>query len=205
MDEPKNLRFEHVRIERITGLCAPHMAPLSHFVETLRQRKGDDFEIPYFDPLDGGVNAQALFLLEAPGPRATGSGFVSRDNPDPTAANIWTMSRAAGLDRRACLLWNVCPWYVGTDTKIRPVKAAEVHESAEALQSLLGQLADLRCVALVGRKSQLARTTVEQARPDVRIVEMPHPSQMFVNRKPGNRALVLDGFRQVAGFISETT
>ncbi len=38
-------------------------------------------EIPFFDPLDGDVNARCLFVAEAPGPRAVLSGFVSRDNP----------------------------------------------------------------------------------------------------------------------------
>ena len=201
MDEPKSLRFEHVRQERLSALNAPHTEPLTRFVEALRQQKSEGYEIPHFDPFDGGVNAKALFLLEAPGPQAKGSGFISRDNNDPTAKNIWTMSREVGLNRSDCILWNVCPWFVGAGLKIRPVKASEVRESSDALRSLLGQLADLRCVALVGRKAQLARATVKQARPDVQIVEMPHPSQMFVNRKPENRALVQDGFRQAARLI----
>ncbi len=201
MDEPKTLRGQDARTARLAEIHAAHMHPLTRYVEELRQQKGEGYEIPYFDPFDGGVNARALFLLEAPGPQAKGSGFVSRDNPDETAKNIWTMSREAGLNRTDCVIWNVCPWYVGSEAKIRPVRAAEVRESAEALRSLLGQLADLRCVALLGRKSQLARATVEQARPDARIAEMSHPSPMFVNRKPGNRALLLEGFRQVARLI----
>ena len=56
-------------------------------------------------------------------------------------------------------------------------------------------------MTLLGRKSQLARATIEQARPDLPIIQTPHPSPMFVNRKPGNRALVLDGIRQAARFI----
>lgn len=201
MDEPKTLRFEHVRQERLSALNAPHIEPLTRFVEALRQQKGDGFEIPYFDPFDAGIHAKVLFLLEAPGPQATGSGFVSRDNPDPTAANIWTMSREAGLNRTECVIWNVCPWYVGTDRKIRPVKAAEVREAADALRSLLGQLADLRCVALVGRKAQKARHTVEGARPDVEIIQMPHPSNQNLSTRPHYRPLVQDGFRQAARFI----
>ena len=199
MDEPKTLRFEHVRQERLSALNDPHVAPLTRYVKELRQQKGEDFHIPDFDPHDGGINAKVLFLLEAPGPKA--KDFVSSDNADETAKNIWTMTREVGLDRTACILWNVCPWFVGSAAKIRPVRASEVRESADALRSLLGQLTDLRCVALMGRKAQLARATIEQARPDVRIAQMPHPSPMFVNRKPGNRALVLEGFRQAARLI----
>ena len=40
-------------------------------------------EVPDFDPLDGGVEARALFLFEKPGRMTagqSGSGFISRDN-----------------------------------------------------------------------------------------------------------------------------
>ena len=201
MDEPKTLRFEHVRQERLSALNAPHIEPLTRFVEALRQQKGEDFHIPDFDPFDGGINAKVLFLLEAPGPQAKGSGFISRDNPDPTAANIWTMSREVGLNRTDCLIWNSVAWYVGTGPKIRPVKASEVRESADALRSLLNQLADLRCVVLGGRKAQRARHTVEGARPDVEIIEMPHPSNQNLSTRPHYRPLVLEGFRQAARLI----
>ncbi len=180
--EPKTLRSEHARESRLALIREPHMQALTGFVELLRQQKGEGYEIPHFDPLDAGVHARALFLLEAPGPQAKGSGFVSRDNPDETARNIWAMSREAGLARTDSLVWNVCPWYVGTANKIRAVRSAEVREASEPLRWLVGQLDKLQCVALVGRKAQLARRTIEALRPDVQIVEMPHPSPMFVNR-----------------------
>lgn len=201
MNEPKTLRFEHVRQERLSALNDPHVAPLTRYVKELRQQKGEDFHIPFMDPHDGGIHAKVLFLLEAPGAKAKSSGFISRDNPDPTAANIWTMTREVGLDRSDCLIWNVCPWYVGTASRIRAVKAAEIREAADALRSLLGQLADLRCVALVGRKAQKARHTVEGARPDVQIIEMPHPSNQNLSTRPHYRPLVQDGFRQAARLI----
>ena len=199
MNEPKTLRVEHVRQERLSALNDPQIEPLTRFVEALRQQKGEDFHIPFMDPFDGGIHAKVLFLLEAPGRKA--KDFVSSDNNDETAKNIWTMTREAGLDRTDCILWNVCPWFVGSASKIRPVRASEVRESADALRSLLDQLTDLRCVSLVGGKAQLARGTIEKARPDLPIFELPHPSPMFVNRKPGNRALVLEGFRQAARLI----
>ena len=54
-------------------------------------------EVPKFDPKDGGVNAQALFLLETPGPKAIE--FVSCDNHDPTAGNMKYAWRYAGFSR----------------------------------------------------------------------------------------------------------
>lgn len=197
MDNPKTLGLAKVREERLSKLFAPHIISLSRFVDELRQTKGADFHIPYFDPHDGGIHAKVLFLLEAPGPKAKGSGFVSRDNPDETAKNVWTMSREVGLKRTDCVIWNACPWYVGSPSRIRAVKVSEVRDAENALRSLLLHLPQLRCVALVGRKAQLTRKFIETMRPEVQIVEMPHPSPMFVNRKPGNRSLVLNGFRQV--------
>ena len=52
-------------------------------------RSGLGKAVPDVDPLDGGVNARLLILLETPGPRVLGTGFVSRDNPDGTAANMF--------------------------------------------------------------------------------------------------------------------
>jgi hypothetical protein len=182
--QPKALRDLQLVAQRRGMLHEPHVRGLTEFVEDL-QRQRPSAEIPFFDPADGGIAARVLFLLEAPGPNATGSGFVSRDNPDETAANIWTMSREVGLNRTECVIWNVCPWYVGPGGRIRAVRAAEVREAAESLRVLLGHLSRLQCVALVGRKAQLAEATVAAIRPGLKIVEMFHPSPSFVNRAPG--------------------
>jgi hypothetical protein len=69
-----------------------HIAKLTTYASKLRE--GGDVEVPDFDPLDGGGDARALFLFEKPGPmtaesgRRPGSGFISRDNDDPTAEAI---------------------------------------------------------------------------------------------------------------------
>lgn len=67
-----------------------HIAPLTEYVAKLRLRGLG--EVPDFDPLDGGIEARILFLLEKPGPmtaeggKRIGSGFISRNNDDSTAA-----------------------------------------------------------------------------------------------------------------------
>lgn len=65
-------------------LAEPHIIPLMDLVYSLNAR---GFATPNVDPNDGGVNARALFLLESPGPRAVGTGYISQDNPDASAAN----------------------------------------------------------------------------------------------------------------------
>jgi len=50
----------------------------------------------------------------------------------------------------------------------------------------------LQHVALVGQKARLARASVVALCPNAAVVELPHPSPLFVNRRPGNRAILLE-------------
>src|SRR4051794_18782447 len=63
-------------------LCDTDMARFTDFVAKLRSAHLD-WEFPDFDPLDGGVNADMLFLFEKPGRMTSevgkGSGFISRN------------------------------------------------------------------------------------------------------------------------------
>lgn len=109
MDRPELLGEPDALRERLAQVDRPHVAPLTEFVRRLRIRVGSQAAIPYFDPWDGGVNAKVLFLLEAPGPKARNSGFVSMNNPDQTARNLFELSREASLDRRDMVTWNAVP------------------------------------------------------------------------------------------------
>ena len=120
MDAPKSLGITAVRGARVSALELPHVEPLSAFVRNLRAKMGPSYTVPYFDPADGGVQADCLFLLEAPGPKAVKSGFVSRNNPDETAKNFFLLNLEAGIDRERTIVWNIVPWYLGSGTKIRP-------------------------------------------------------------------------------------
>ena len=90
------------RMDLLKG-SPPRVAALTEFVRALRAEAiaanliPSEDHVPHFDPLDGEVEAGCLFLFEAPGPRAVGSGFVSRDNPDETAKNFFFLNREAGL------------------------------------------------------------------------------------------------------------
>ena len=111
-------------------LTQTHVKPLFDLAASIRAERGTECHIPDFDPYDGGVNARVLFLLEALGPKAAGtkvsSGFVSSNNPDPTARNLWHLIYEAGILRSETLIWNIVPWYVGTGKCIRPVNAADI-------------------------------------------------------------------------------
>ena len=73
MDRPKLVRDKDQLELRLSQVDDAHIAPLSQFVRRLRERMGPDAAIPYLDPWDGGVEAEVLFLLEAPGSKARNS------------------------------------------------------------------------------------------------------------------------------------
>jgi hypothetical protein len=64
-------------------LFHPHMKPLTSFASKLRQR--GSVEVPKFDPLDGGIRAQALFLFEKPSP-------MTADGRAPASAGATMMT-----------------------------------------------------------------------------------------------------------------
>jgi uracil-DNA glycosylase len=198
MDAPKTLAYESERNARLALLSQPHARPLASLVEKIRQAKGPGYRVPYFDPLDGGVNASILFLLEAPGPKAVASGFVSRDNPDETAKNFYLLNKAAGIDRRTTIVWNAVPWYIGSGAKIRAATKDDVRQADAWLEELLNRLSQLRKVVIVGKKALHTKATVRKLCPTVRVFEMPHPSPMFINRSPENRLKALSALLEIA-------
>lgn len=192
---PKLLGVDEAVAARMGELRAPHIAPLTAFVEELRAEAGSGAQVPYFDPWDGGIEATALFLLEAPGRKAVLSGFVSRDNPDETAKNFFELNVEAGIDRKKTVVWNAVPWYIGDGQKIRAATPKDLEAGLRPLPRLLALLPSVDTVVLVGRKAQKAARQFDSGM--YRIFTCPHPSPMFVNRSPGNRGKILDVLRQV--------
>ena len=198
MDEPKSLRCSKARAQRLAAIDACHVAPLTDFVRALRTQMGAEYGIPYFDPLDGGTRADCLFLLEAPGAKAVASEFISRDNPDETAKNVVLLSKEAGIDRRRTVLWNVVPWYIGSGKKIRPANSRDLGAAAPSLIELAALLPALYTIVLLGKKAATASRPIAQLLPAVQVFSAPHPSPLFVNRRPENRAILLQCFQEVA-------
>lgn len=157
-EAPRSLRDPEAREARRRLLTEPHIRPLRVYVGGLLARS-PGIEFPDFDPLDGGVEARLLFLMEKPGPMTSaerdgrqGSGFISRDNDDPTAQAIFTFMREAGIPRRETVLWNLIPGWNGT----RKVTAREVREGANEALRLVQLLPRLRAVVLVGKRAEQA-------------------------------------------------
>jgi len=152
-DYPKSLGDETIRRQRFAMLDQPHIRNFTSLVKEIRRhrrQKGFPEERPYFDPMDGGKNARALFLLQAPRRKAVRSGFVSRDNPDPTAKNMLDVLQEAGLSRNETVLWNIVPWYLGSSSKIRKPRKSDIEEGKAYVPRLLEILPRLKVVALCG-------------------------------------------------------
>jgi uracil-DNA glycosylase len=178
-------------------LLDPHVRPLTEYVQRVRA-KASGRPVPGFDPEDGGVDARVLFLSESPGPGAVESGFISRDNPDETARNFLELAHEAGLDRKATVLWNVVPWFVGTGEEKAALFAGEAVAAAPLVEELLLVLPSVRVVVLVGGGARKFEKQIRRARRDVRVVNCPMPSPLWVNRsREANRRRILDVLLEV--------
>jgi uracil-DNA glycosylase len=184
------MRLQQVREE--------HVAPLNAFVEALRSEMGADVQIPYFDPWDGGIEAEILFLLEAPGAKAVRTGFVSRNNPDQTAKNFFQLNEEAGIPRKKTITWNAVPWYIGTGSRIRAATRSDLEAGFKPLPRLLDLLPNLRTVVFVGRKAARSRSLIEQVQSGLNLFDCPHPSPLVVNRSPDNRKRILEALKEIS-------
>jgi uracil-DNA glycosylase len=200
-DIPKFLSDPAARAARHAQLMEPHVAPLTVYVAELRDEAGPGAAIPDFDPWDGGVTAELLYLLEAPGAKAVLSGFISRNNPDETAKNFFELNRAAGIPRERTVSWNIVPWYIGTGARIRAADRSDIEAGLSALTRLLAILPKLKAAVLIGRKAERAASLVSQLRPEIRLFRSPHPSPLFINNARGNRDRILSVLREAAACL----
>ena len=174
-DAPRSLQYEDVRKRRRDMLEDAHIAPLTRYVEQLSLRPG--VEVPCFDPLDGGINAKILFLLEKPSMTdasrsgaKVGSGFISRNNNDDTAEATWNFMYQIALPRKQTVIWNYIPWWNGT----RKVTPDEKRAGIEAVRELVKLLKELKVIVLVGTHAQSAEKHIQQL--GYTIIHSDHPS-----------------------------
>lgn len=207
MNRARRLRDPQVLGERRKRIWEPHVAPLNMLVEQIRAERSDG-SVPWFDPAGGGVNARALLLLEAPGPGATaeagrrqGSGFVSLENDDQTAQNMWELREQAGLSPGDVVHWNIVPWYVGNRGGIRAAKRDDIAEAEPYLRRLLGLLPKLKVVVLMGKKAQIGWKCARVEADEFIVLSCPHPSPQAVNRYPGVRDRIHDTLREARQMI----
>jgi len=187
--------------EKLTRLDEPHVQPLTLLCRQQERQWGR--EVPFVDPESGGTSAKVLVLLESPGPRASsarGSGLISFDNDDLTAANGLECLLEAGLPRHLTINWNIVPWYLRA---VRKPTDAELAEAVPALEQFLRLLPRLQVVVLLGKTAQEGWLSTGLDRPGLTVLHGPHPSPQNFNTRPESRPALVEVFRRAAGLIGE--
>ncbi|MEM8621311.1 MAG: uracil-DNA glycosylase [Actinomycetota bacterium] len=204
---PRGLRDAAAVRERTARVDDAPVAALNGWVRDLKGRLGAEAIVPWFDPDDGGIDARILWLLEAPGPKATvgrgGSGFISCDNNDPTAENTWCARHDAGVARTDVVHWNVIPYYIGTETKIRAWTPGDIGDAGAMLVELVGFLPRLRSVICGGKAAQLAWRDHAPPLSGVEIFPCPHPSVTNVNTRPHVWPEIVTAWRDAASWADD--
>lgn len=185
-DYPRSMRDENVRKRRKAMLGEPHIADLTAYVAALRNRAIG--EVPDFDPLDGGKDAQALFLFEKPGPKTSetdgGSGFISRNNDDPTAEATFRFMQEARIPRKITVTWNLVPWW----NRTRDLTTQERVEGAACIPELIRLLGKLQVVVVVGETASAAIPYFNNL--PIHLLQSDHPSPLV-------RAKFLERWRSI--------
>jgi hypothetical protein len=195
LNQPRAHRSPAIVEWKLNRLNEPHVAPLNGWVRELRVACGGGESVPWFDPAGGGIHSPIVMLLEAPGPRSVGSGsprpaekgsgIISVDNNDATAATCHRYLREAEIPRDRVVSWNIVPWYVGDGSRIRAVNSADLAKARPYLDQFLALLEWPRIVLLCGRKAQEGWARAQPRFSGV-VIDAPHPSVRGLNA-PGAR------------------
>jgi uracil-DNA glycosylase len=177
--------------ERLSLLSQPHVQSLSAFRKRLLQKLPATAFVPNFDPLDAGIEARALLLLETPGRVPRKTRFTSLDNPSATSKNLKLLVAESGLKRSDLLMWNLVPWDIGLETKVQPTTSTHHSMGTCALMELLELLTNLCVIVFVGGKAQVAMPAVRDRHRNFTLIPCPHPSPTNMNTRPECRSQIL--------------
>ena len=196
-DQPKSLSDPAQLAARRALVEAPHIAPIRVLARRVSAER--DAPVPDPDPLDGGVNARMLLLLETPGPAVVRTGFVTRDSATGTAANLFRFLAEAGIARADTLIWNVVPWVIHAPGALnRAPRRAELRAAEPYLAPLLDLLPGLAVAVLAGRFAGEARPALASLRPGLPVIGVPHPSPTYVCTSPSVPERIRAGLAEAA-------
>ena len=199
---PKSLADPAALAARQALRDAPHIAPLRALARRIAAER--DAPVPDPDPLDGGVDARLLLLLETPGPRVLRTGFVTRDSANGTAANLFRFLAEAGIARRDTLIWNAVPWVIHAPGALnRAPRRAEAKAAEPYLAPLLALLPELAVAVLAGRFAGECAPALASLSPGLPVIAIPHPSPTYVCTSPQVPARIRQGFAEAARVLGQ--
>jgi hypothetical protein len=106
---------------------------------------------------------------------------------------MWHLLREARVDRaREVATWNVVPWYIGSDRKIRPAESQDLLDGHPFIEDLLSVLPELQGAVLIGRHAARGWARLGLNLPTI---EAPHPSPQNLNTRPHHRGVILQALR----------
>lgn len=144
---PRRMANEEYRQQQRDDRYVPHIGPINRLVDELIKSKNK--WVPYVAPIYGGTEAKLLYVLRDPGPQTHpdngGSGFLSLENDDATAENIFNLFAEANIRPKDALPWNAYPWYIN-----RKPKSEELVDGVEALKRVIDLLPDLKVIMFLG-------------------------------------------------------
>lgn len=132
--------------------------------------------MPYFDPLDGGIEARVLILLESPTRSGPYPRFASRDNRSPTQVNLKQCLEQSGLPRKDSVLWNAYPWLPDEFDAHRTFPIASITRGMLALPSVLKMLPNIEVAVLAGSLAWQASSVIYRYISCIKIIETFNPS-----------------------------
>lgn len=201
-DAPKSLADPAALAARRAMAEAPHTAPIRALARRIADERGAP--VPDPDPMDGGVEARLLLLLETPGPMVLRTGFVTRDSANGTAANLFRFLREAGISRGDTLIWNAVPWVIHAPGALnRAPRRAEVKEAAPYLAPLLDLLPRLAVAVLAGRFAGRCAPAFATRRPGLPVIAIPHPSPTYVCTSPEVPARIRRGLSEASAILRQ--
>ncbi len=207
--KPRSLKDPTAVHLRVKQVFKSNVKKLNTYVRTLQKSLGEGYHVPWFDPFDGGINARILLVGEAPGGKAGGtrraSGFISTDNNDPTAENMFTCREHVGLKRSQLVHWNIVPWYVGTSARIGRPSAEMRKDGVRELEEVLRLLPKVRVIILLGKIAQVTyHKNIRPTRNGIKVLDAPHPSRQGMSERlhPGNKSLLILALQRAKRIIS---
>jgi uracil-DNA glycosylase len=199
---PKSLADPDALAARRAMIGAEHIAPIRALGERISAERGAPVPVP--DPLDGGVGARMLLLLETPGPAVLRTGFVTRDSANGTAANLFRFLAETGIARADTLIWNAVPWLIHQAGALnRAPRRTEIAAAAPYLAPLLDLLPRLAVAVLAGRFAGEAAPALATLRPGLPVIRIPHPSPTYVCTAPEVPARIRRGLAEAAAILTD--
>jgi hypothetical protein len=143
------------RNDQMSRILEPQVRAINALCDELTAQKPDrlpEYRVPYVAPHYGASTALILALSSNPGPMAggaKGSGMLSRENNDGSAARMGNIYSTVGLSDDHVVPWNAYPWHVH-DTHPNGLPNNLIDEGLQPLKRLLDLHPNIRAIVAHG-------------------------------------------------------